>query len=148
MDRPSDKISRSHRDRRRGYSLAELLVAHWPSDVAACEGVLRLAEGVENDDAVCGALLYYRALALRGLGMNDVAQKTLSSVLRRKKGRPRDLLDAVRYERAVTCLAVGKRAQACKDLEALYAERPSFRDVARRLSEAGGRTVVSPPRVS
>lgn len=114
-------------------SLAELLLQAHPGDRATCKRVVRLAEGVDNDSAVHAALLLYKARALRGLGLGDAARETLTAALRRKKGRPDDLLKALRYERALVYEDLGRRARARAELEKLYAEDPDYGDVAARL---------------
>jgi len=44
--------------------------------------VVRLAEGVKNETLVDTALLFYKAKALQGLGLLDVARDTLTGALR------------------------------------------------------------------
>jgi len=114
-------------------SLAELLMASKPGDRDVCRRVVRLAEGVENADAVATALLLYKARALRVLGLSDAAKDTLTLALRRKKNRPDHLMKALRYERALVYEELGSRGRARADFEKLYAEDPDYADVAGRL---------------
>lgn len=114
-------------------SLAELLLEMHPGDAAVCRRVVELASGVENESAVHAALVLYKARALRGLGLADAARETLTAALRRKKGRPAELLRALRYERALVYEDLGRRRQARAELEKLYAEAPDYEDVAARL---------------
>ncbi len=112
-------------------SLAELLTER--GDRKSLKDAARLAEGVENSSPVHTALLLYKARALKGLGLLDAARDVLTPLLRRKKGRSRELLLAVRYERALTCEALGQKARARKDLEKIFAESQDYEDVAERL---------------
>ncbi len=98
-----------------------------------CRRIVRLAEGIENETPVHAALLLYRARALRGLGLPDAARETLTGALRRKKGRPEELLRALRYERALVYEELGQPRRARSELEKLYAEDPDYEDVAARL---------------
>ena len=50
-------------------SLAELLIAEGGSK-RNCKSVVRLAQGIENDSEIHGALLLYKAIALRQLGLS------------------------------------------------------------------------------
>lgn len=53
--------------------------------------------------------------------------------LRRRKDRAETLLRQLRYERAVLYDRVGRKAQARRELERVYAEDPDFKDVRNRL---------------
>lgn len=114
-------------------SLAELLWEARGRDTGTLQRIVRLAEGVENDSPVHAALLLYKGRALRGLGLWEAARDVLTRALRRKKGRPADLLRALRYERALAYEALGQRARARSEFGKLYAEDPDYEDVARRL---------------
>jgi len=114
-------------------SLAELWMEMKPGGQDACQKVVQLAEGVENDSAIHTALLLYKAKALRGLGLLEAALEILSSALGRKKDRPDDLLRALRYERALVYEGLGQDQRARTELEKLYAEAPEYEDVAARL---------------
>jgi tetratricopeptide (TPR) repeat protein len=88
---------------------------------------------VENESPVHAAALLYKARALRALGLDDAAVKTLTKAYRRKKDRPADLLRQIRYERALGYGAIGRKSRARQELEAVYAEAPDFADVSDRL---------------
>ena len=53
--------------------------------------------------------------------------------LRRTAGRSPELLRELRYQRALCYEALGRRAQARRDLELIYADDPQHEDVAQRL---------------
>ncbi|GAB4257435.1 MAG: hypothetical protein Kow00122_15290 [Thermoleophilia bacterium] len=141
-------------------SLAELLLEADPPESSTPRGgppqpaggdvlqrVVRLAEGIENETPVHAALLLYKARALRGLGLLEAARKTLTGALRRSKGRSEELLQALRYERALVYEGLGQRRRARSELEKLYAEAPDYEDVAARLGIAGGgRRLPAAPR--
>jgi len=117
-------------------SLAEILLDARPDDRATLRRVVRLAEGIENEDEVHAALLLYRGRALHCLGLLDGARTTLTTALRRRKNRSPDLLHALRYERAVVYDALGQHARARADFERIYAEAPDYEDVATRVEES------------
>jgi len=119
-------------------SLAEILLEVHPNDRATLRRIVRLAEGIDNEDEVHAALLLYRGRALHRLGLLDGARTTLTTALRRKKGRSPDLLHALRYERALVYDALGHHARARADFERIYAEAPDYEDVARRVEEDHG----------
>ena len=114
-------------------SLAELLLEASSGGRNVFQKVVRLAEGVENETSVHTALLFYKAKALRGLGLLDAARDTLTGALRRKKDRSGDLLRAIRYERIQVYDDLGQHRRARSELEKLYAEAPDYEDVATRL---------------
>lgn len=115
-------------------SLAELLMDALPNDSNASKKVVALAEGVENDTDAHAALLLYKGKALRQLGVTTAARDTLTTALRRKKDRSDELLRYIRYERALTYADLGQQARARSEFEKLYAESPSFEDVATKLN--------------
>ena len=114
-------------------SLAELLMENDSGKRETYQKVVQLAEGVENQSAVHTALLLYKAKALRGLNFLDAALEVLSEALQRKKDRPDELLQALRYERALVYEGLGQNRRARIELEKLYAEAPGYEDVATRL---------------
>lgn len=114
-------------------SLAELLDQEYPMAEQVQQQIVRYAEDVHNESPVHAALMYYRARALRKLGLLEGASDTLNKALRRKKGYPNDLLLALRYERALVYEAMGQDKQARKEFQKVYAEAPSYEDVAAKL---------------
>jgi len=114
-------------------SLAELLLDAEYNDKETLKKVITLAEGVNNETYVHAALLFYKAKALRLLDLKEEALKTLSTVLRKKKDRPEDLLKAAMYERAVLYEELGKHRLAKKEFEKLYEKDPYYEDVARKI---------------
>ena len=114
-------------------SLAELLLDAHPGDRDVCRQIVRLAEGIANETPVHAALMLYRGRALRHLGLATAARDTLTAALRRRKGRPGELLRALRYERALVYGELGQKSRARAEFEKIYAEDPDFEDVAQRL---------------
>ena len=115
-------------------SIAEFLVETRPDDRRACQQVVQLCAQVDNESPVHAAVLLYKARALGNLGLLDAKRETLTKALRRRKDRPPEVLLALRYERALTYEALGQKAKARKDFERIYAEDPSYQDVADRFS--------------
>ncbi|MBT9259749.1 MAG: DUF4236 domain-containing protein [Clostridiales bacterium] len=95
--------------------------------------VLQLTASLKNETAAHTLLLLYRARALKGLKLLEAAKDTLTQALRRKKDRPSELMKALQYERALLYEDLGEHPRARKELEKLYAEDPTFSDVAARL---------------
>jgi len=95
--------------------------------------VLQLTASLPNETPAHTLLLLYRARALKGLGLLEAARETLTKALRRKKDRPSELMKALRYERALLYEDLGNPRRSRKELEKLYAEDPSYADVAVRL---------------
>jgi len=114
-------------------SLCELLLERDGDTKEAAKRVVHLTQRIENESAVHAALLLYKARALRKLGLSEAAKEALTIALRRKKGRGEELLRAIRYERALVFEDIGRKAQARRDLERLYAEAPDYANVADRL---------------
>ncbi len=114
-------------------SLAELLLESRSGDKDALRRVVRLAEGAGNATPLHSALLLYKARALRQLGLLGAARDLLGKTLRRKAGRPADLLRALRYERALLYEQLGQHRRSRTEFEKLYAEAPPYADAAARL---------------
>jgi len=116
-------------------SFAELAL-DTPDDRALMDRVVRATVNVENETPVDTTILLYRARALAALGMSDAAIDVFTLANRRRKDRPEGLLHQIRYDRAVLYDQVGRKAQARREFERLYAADPSFEDVAERLGFA------------
>jgi len=114
-------------------SFSELLFDAYPNDKRALKKILELSKGIENETPIHTALLLYRARALRKLNLLDASKKTLTEALRRKKRRPEELIKALKYERALVYLDLGKKRLARSEFEKLYAQDPDYEDVAERL---------------
>lgn len=111
-------------------SLAELY-----SQADRAGDIVRVTEGfARNTDDATAQLLIYRADALRDQGLNDAALAVLKEALKSRSRTPTILLVG-RYVRAVTFQAMGKKTQARRDFERIYAEDATFADVAKRLSQ-------------
>lgn len=114
-------------------SLSEMLLDGAPEDRAVCEEVQGLSDGVENDSDYHALLLYYRARAMRGLGLKDAARDVLTTALKKTKDRSQDVLLALRYERALVYADLGQEKESRADLEKIYASDPGYEDVKQRL---------------
>lgn len=115
-------------------SLAEILVEE--GDSKFFQTVVKLTQDIENSSPLHTALLLYKARALRCLGLFDTARDELTPLLRRKKDRSKDLILAIRYERAIVYEALGQKTRARKDLEKIYAEAPDYEDITALLGLA------------
>lgn len=102
-------------------------------DQSRWQRVVELTASVGNETAVHTAVLLLRGKALVRLGMDHAAEGVFTTALRRSTGRAETLLREIRYQRALVYERLGKRAQARRELERVYAEEPGFMDVAERL---------------
>lgn len=100
-------------------SLAELLMEARSDDRNVCRRVVRLAEGVENESEIHAALLLYKAKALRKLYLKEAARVVLTKALQRQKDRSDDLLQSLRYQRALVYEDLGQQKRARSELERL-----------------------------
>jgi len=114
-------------------SWAELLYATYPHDAGAMQAILEKTNGLTHETALHAACLLYRARALRSLGRMEEARVTLTSALKRKAGRPQDLIHALLYERAMVFELQGQTAKARKDLQSIAAQNDNYEDVRQRL---------------
>ncbi len=114
-------------------SFAELLMTYPSSTPKICRRVVRLADGVANESSAHAALMLYKGRALRQLGMPEAAYQVLTAALRRRKDRSVELLQALRYQRALASEELGNHSKARSDLERIYSEQSDYEDVADRL---------------
>ncbi|MGC9455854.1 MAG: DUF4236 domain-containing protein [Phycisphaerae bacterium] len=124
-DRPDDVVVK--------LSIAELVIEAAPDDKRLAKQIIQLAGDVDNESSVHAALMLYKAKALRTLGLPTAARDVLTKACRKTKDRDDDLLRAVRYERAQVYEDLGRKTRARREFEKLYAEDPSYEDVAERL---------------
>ena len=103
------------------------------ADAEGWDEIVDAAAGAKNEDDLTLQLRLYQARALREQGMNDAALEAYKDALRSKKRDP-DLLNEARYERGKLLLEKGKRAQAMRDLQTVYADDPTYEDVADLVS--------------
>jgi len=122
---PDDLITR--------LSLAELYDMQYPDAEQMNKRIVELAEGVHNISPLHANLMYYRARALRRLGLYEAAMDTLTKALRRKKDYPPELLVALRYERGLVHEAMGDTAKAKAEFQKVFAEAPTFEEVAAKV---------------
>jgi tetratricopeptide (TPR) repeat protein len=104
------------------------------AETGAWDEIVDAAAGVQNEDDVTLEVRLLQARALHEQGLNDGAIEVYKGALRSKKRDPA-LLREARYERGKLLLERGKKAQAMKDLQLVYAEDPRYRDVAELVRE-------------
>lgn len=103
----------------------------------AWDELVDAAAGTSNEDDVTLEIRLLQARALREQGMDEAALDAYKDALRSKKRSP-ELLKEARYERGTLLLTRGKRAQAMKDLQAVYADDPRYKDVAALVRDGEG----------
>ena len=106
------------------------------AEAGAWEGVVERGQGVEASDDLTLEIVIFYGRAMQEQGLHEAAVSVLGGALKRKKGRSPALLREAVYRRALSYLKLGKRVQANRELQKLYAEDPTFRDVARLLNIA------------
>lgn len=114
-------------------SFAELAL-DTPTDRTLMERVVELTAGVANETPVDTAVLLYRGRALAALGMSIGAIDVLTLASRRRKDRPNELMRQIRYDRALLYEQLGRKVDARREMERLYAEAPGFADLRNRLN--------------
>lgn len=114
-------------------SLAEFLMETRPAPQDRCHKVVSLTKETKNISELHAALLLYRGRALRDLGLSTAARAALTAGLRCRKDRRMEVLNALRYERALVYLELKQKQRARSELETLYATAPDYEDVAERL---------------
>jgi ribonuclease D len=85
-----------------------------------------------EDDITLQTMTFY-GRALQESNLNEAAISVFTQALRKKKDRSTVLLQEAQYWRAISYEKVGKRSQAQKEFQKLYAQAPDFRDVEQRL---------------
>lgn len=108
------------------------------AEQGAWEGVIERAAPVVAVDDTTLEIVVLRGRALHERGLHEAAVSVLTEALRKKKDRNPTLLQEAQYWRALSYQALGKKAQANRELQKLYALAPRFRDVAARLFPDGG----------
>lgn len=98
------------------------------------DGIIDRGQRIEVADDITLeiAVLYGRAMYEKAL--YDAAIGALGNALKKKKDRDPDLLQEAAYWRARAYADSGKKSQAAKAFQQLYAENPAFRDVAQRVA--------------
>ncbi len=116
-------------------SLAELVLESSPNNVQWMNAIVNLTKNVDNETYMHAVMLMYKAEAFDNLKMYDAAITTLTSALRKKAGRPREFLIELQYQRGVLYARTGRKAQAVKDLNEVFAQDPDYADVRQRLAQ-------------
>jgi tetratricopeptide (TPR) repeat protein len=88
---------------------------------------------LENEDDIALELMYYWAIALTMKEMYEAADDVYHRALAKSKDRNQQLVEIVQYGHADMYERWGKKAEARKQFEKLYAYDPQFYDVAMRV---------------
>jgi len=110
------------------------------------DGLIAATQGVRNDGDEQLSQLLLRARAFAEAGKPGPALHVYGECLSSAK-RDRGLLMRARYERGKLQLGLGRRTQARRELARVYAQDPSFRDVAvliEQLEVAAASTLREP----
>ncbi|MBN1120750.1 MAG: DUF4236 domain-containing protein [Anaerolineae bacterium] len=91
-------------------------------------------KNLENEDDVALELMYYWAVALTVRELYEAAEDVYHRALAKSKDRNPELVKIVQYGHADMVERWGKKAEARKQFEKLYALDPQFYDVADRVN--------------
>ncbi|HEY5502640.1 MAG TPA: DUF4236 domain-containing protein [Candidatus Anoxymicrobiaceae bacterium] len=108
-------------------SLAELY-----NELEMDDELIAITQGVENQDDVTLATLFYLGQAMTRKGYYESAVMVLKAALARKKDRSEALLLETRYVLALTYEESGKKSLARKQYEQILAKDFAFRDARER----------------
>ncbi len=114
-------------------SLAELYSAKgdWKS-------VMRVTDGIPNEDDISATSLAYRSAALREEGLFDAALQASEEALR-SRSRSADVILGARYQRGRALEAQGRAKMAQREYEKIAGSNSSFADVGERLVGLGSK---------
>jgi tetratricopeptide (TPR) repeat protein len=110
-------------------SLAELY-----AQTEGWDEVIKLTEGIKNEDDASALLCVFRGEAFREQGFHDAAHEAFKEALR-SRSRAARIRHFALAQRAQNYLAQGKKSQARKDLERILAEDSSYEGVREQLAE-------------
>jgi tetratricopeptide (TPR) repeat protein len=113
-------------------SYAAVSLAELYSQSGRHEQVIELTEGIQNEDDSTALLLVIRGVALREMGLAEGALTSFKEALR-LKSRPSAIRHLALFERAKSYATLGKRAQARKDLERIFAEDSTYPSIKEAL---------------
>jgi tetratricopeptide (TPR) repeat protein len=116
-------------------SLCELVIANPSASSTDLDDIVQMSSTILNDDPIHTNILYLRGAAMFRMHFADAGIKQFSAILRKKKGRPPELMYQIRYLRGRLYEQKGSRARARKDYELIYTENPGFKDVSGRLRQ-------------
>jgi tetratricopeptide (TPR) repeat protein len=111
-------------------------LARESKDTQAIDRFNGLAAELGNDSPVHTIVMYYRAQVLMDQRLHHAALEVLTPALRRTKTRHPALLLEIRFLRAKAYEALGRKAQARKDFERIYAADPGFEGIREALDLA------------
>lgn len=100
------------------------------------DGVVERAQGTEVSDDLTLELATLYGRAMQEKNLHDAAVAVFTAALKKRKSLSPELVREAAYRRALSYERLGRRAQANKEFQKLYAEAPGFRDVAARVSAA------------
>lgn len=103
------------------------------AEATVWDGIIQRAEYIAVTDDITLETAILRGRAFHEKGLMDAAIAVFSEALKKKKDRDIDLLHEAAYWRARAYEGAGKKGQASKEFQKLYAEAPTFRDVAQRV---------------
>ncbi len=98
--------------------------------------VIKLTDGLTNEDEASTVLLIFRGMALAKKNYVDAAQQAFKEALR-FRSRPVEMRHLALFERAKLLIGVGKPGLAKKDLEKILAENAEYPGLTAMLQKVG-----------
>ena len=89
---------------------------------------------IENEDDATAIMLVFRAIAFRELKQYELSIETFKLALA-KRSRESEILNFAKFERACTYEAMGKKAQAIKELQKILATNYNDKAAQEKLAE-------------
>ena len=98
------------------------------------ETVIDDTNEIENEDDATAILLVFRAIAFRELKQYELSIETFKLALA-KRSRESEILNFAKFERACTYEAMGKKAQAIKEIQKILAANYNDKAAQEKLAE-------------
>lgn len=124
-ENPSDKVVL--------LSMCEIIMHNKNSTKDDIENILSVSSVIANEEPIDTNILYLRGYGLYRLGLIDGAVSQLTQLTRKKKDRPRELINQILYVRGQLFELKGDRGKAKMDYEKVYADNPNYKDVSNKL---------------
>lgn len=88
---------------------------------------------IENEDPIDTNILLLKSYLLYKLNLKDGAIDQLTSLIRKTKNRPENLMFDIRYLRGRIFDEMGAKSKAQKDYQHIFGKDPGFKDISRRI---------------
>lgn len=129
----NDEWEKNVQDKVICLSLTELVAMSQNASAQELKDIVKMTQDVENSEPIDTNILYLRAYVLYRLNLVDAGTSQLTSIIRKAKDRPEELMMDIRYLRGQMYEENGEGAKAKKDYQQIYSQKPTYGDVASKL---------------